>query len=425
MVDVAVVGAGVSGLVCARDLHDAGYDVVVLEASDRLGGRVRTSREPGGEPVELGAQWVADGHHQLRALLTRHGLCLRRPPRLGRTVHVDATGRRVLPAWRASLGGLSILQALDLAAASARLTLLSRRVLTEADAEVSVAHWLAKACATPAARDLLGGELEVAACLPTTEVSLAWALDQVRRCDGLPALSDTEQQVVIGGLGALVDSLAGPLRIRTQQPAQHLHHSGELWHVMTPAGSVAAPHLVLATPPAFTDQLVCPTSKGRRRPGAVLKVVARYPRPFWREMGCSGVATNLSPTAVVTGTVDAGHCGSDSHGHLVGFVTGRAARRLAMRSTQDQHTAVLEDLLRLHGTPARRPVDLTVHDWSKETWTPGGYTWPAQPGARMGRHPPIRGLHFAGTEHADHWPGFVEGAVDAGHAVATAIATDH
>jgi len=128
----------------------------------------------------------------------------------------------------------------------------------------------------------------------------------------------------------------------------------------------------VATPPGAAANLLPAAAYPHRRPGAVLKVVARYPRPFWRDGGSSGTATNVGTAAVVTGTVDAGHPGPDSDGHLIGFVTGRSAQRLAGRPAAEQRSAVLEDLVRLHGPNAREPLDLLVHDWSQEPWTPGG-----------------------------------------------------
>ena len=56
--DVVVVGAGVSGLAAAKQLSRAGYNVVVLEARSRIGGRVWTDTVKFGSPVEMGAQWI-------------------------------------------------------------------------------------------------------------------------------------------------------------------------------------------------------------------------------------------------------------------------------------------------------------------------------------------------------------------------------
>ena len=90
-VDVAVVGAGIAGLVAATELTRAGRTVVVLEARDRVGGRV-LNVEIGGEPNELGAQWVAPYQSAMHELLAELGLELFHIHREGDHVYVDDAG---------------------------------------------------------------------------------------------------------------------------------------------------------------------------------------------------------------------------------------------------------------------------------------------------------------------------------------------
>ena len=66
--DVIVVGAGLSGLIAARTLIAAGLQPLVLEADDRVGGRILTEEVAPGLPVEIGAQWIGDTHRRMFAL---------------------------------------------------------------------------------------------------------------------------------------------------------------------------------------------------------------------------------------------------------------------------------------------------------------------------------------------------------------------
>ena len=75
-VDVVVVGAGLAGLTAARDLEAAGRSIVVLEARDRVGGRLLNHTFADGTVVELGGQWIGPTQHRVRALADELGLAL-------------------------------------------------------------------------------------------------------------------------------------------------------------------------------------------------------------------------------------------------------------------------------------------------------------------------------------------------------------
>ena len=72
--DVVVVGAGLSGLIAAREVLAAGREPVIIEANDRVGGRILTAEPIAGVPVELGAQWIGDTHHRMEALAADLGV---------------------------------------------------------------------------------------------------------------------------------------------------------------------------------------------------------------------------------------------------------------------------------------------------------------------------------------------------------------
>ena len=91
--DVVVIGAGLAGLAAARHLQQQGWSVLVLEATDRVGGRVRDAALPDGGAVELGAQWVGRDHAAVHALADELGLRLVAVEEVGQHLHVDADGQ--------------------------------------------------------------------------------------------------------------------------------------------------------------------------------------------------------------------------------------------------------------------------------------------------------------------------------------------
>ena len=83
--DVVIVGAGLSGMIAARRVLEAGLVPLVLEADDRVGGRILTEVVDG-VPLELGAQWIGDTHERMFALAAELGVETFRPVRRGRDV---------------------------------------------------------------------------------------------------------------------------------------------------------------------------------------------------------------------------------------------------------------------------------------------------------------------------------------------------
>jgi monoamine oxidase len=153
-VNVVVVGAGFAGLAAALDLHDAGFSVTMLEARDRVGGRVHSVELGNGEIVELGAEWIFAEDEALQATIDRLGLVaceagvdyLRREPRGEAAVSMteldaflqaaDAHLAKVDPAER-SMG-----EALDLVPGDDRARSVARARLTGTFAsDLSLVAW--------------------------------------------------------------------------------------------------------------------------------------------------------------------------------------------------------------------------------------------------------------------------------------------
>jgi monoamine oxidase len=153
--------------------------------------------------------------------------------------------------------------------------------------------------------------------------------------------------------------------------------------------------------------------------GAVIKCFAVYDEPFWRSAGLSGSA--VSSQGPLTLTVD-NSPPAGRPGILVGFLEGRAARELGRVGEARRREAVLANLARMFGPRAARPELYLDKNWADEEWSRGCYEGYTPPGVLTAFGPalrePIGPLHWAGTETATRWNGYIDGALQSGERAA-------
>ncbi len=161
-------------------------------------------------------------------------------------------------------------------------------------------------------------------------------------------------------------------------------------------------------------------------PGYVIKCMARYERPFWRDDGLSGQAG--SPERPLAITFDNSPADA-SCGVLLGFLEGGHGRRAAALAADERRDLVLCDLGAFFGPAARQPLEYVEQDWAEEEWIRGGYGAHLGPGVWTGYGSSLRephGLvHWAGSETSPVWNGYMDGAVRSGERVAAEIAAAH
>jgi monoamine oxidase len=200
--------------------------------------------------------------------------------------------------------------------------------------------------------------------------------------------------------------------------------------VRTAAGAFRARRAILALPPAMLRKVAfapaLPLARAQlhaRMPmGSVIKCIASYARPFWRDAGYSGEA--FSTAGLVRATFD--DCSpSGDHAALVAFVVGDAAKQLSRRPEAERRAAVVAELARLHGPAAAAPTSYLDKDWVADEWSSGCYVGIMPPGLLSETAGALRAphgrLHFAGTETATHHMGYLEGAIEAGERAAAEV----
>ena len=440
--EVVVVGAGLSGLWAAKSIADAGRRVVVLEARDRVGGRLLNSTLGEGTTVDLGGQWVGDDHVRVRRLAAELGVEIFPQHGEGRNL-LDVAGVR--RSYKGTIPRVGPRVLWDVFMARRRLDRLSRGVSAEApwSAEradeldaITLAEWCECNVRSPMARRLIALAGRTVWGAGPEELSMLHVLFYVRSAGSFDKLIDTEggaqQDRLDGGAQLLPLGLAAQLgdRVRLGTPVRRI--------VQRPGGvvvaggglEVEAERAVVALPRSVAARIEFdpPLPDAHRllgerlRPGRLTKCTALYERPFWRAEGMSGEAvTDAGP---VTLTFDSSPR-DGSAGVLLGFVGGPEVDEIEAMGKEERRAAVLSCFARLFGPAAERPIDYAEQEWSAEEWSGGGPTsnfgpdgWTAcGPALRQ----PVGRVHWAGTETATVWSGYMEGALAAGERVAGEI----
>jgi monoamine oxidase len=439
---VVVVGAGLAGLTAAVDLAAAGAEVTVLEARDRVGGRMHGVPLSAGGFADGGAAYLGARHTELLALLREHGLDVVSTAMTGDSTFL-VSERRTTTATR-----MPPLDAVALGDLFDRLEDLVAQVRPDAPWDspragyldhLTAERWLVDEVRHPDARTffpLFIGEMMAADPAAISVLHMAFYLRSGGGIRYLNAFEGGAQQWrVNGGAHLLCLALADRLgeQVHLQQPVGAIVQDTEevvVHSVSAVDGTTSeyrADRVVVAVPPLlaqrieFGPALRTPRATAATGRGCAVKVHLSYPAPIWRDYGLSG--WSVSADGPLLSTVDDSPA-DESTGVLTGFVTGAAASSFSTLSRDMQRDAAIAHVRRLF-PQLPPPTRCTVTDWLAEEYSRGCYAALFGPDdwLRLGQTltEPHGRVHWAGTETSLEFFGLMEGAIRSGQRVATEL----
>jgi monoamine oxidase len=435
--DVIVIGAGLSGLMAALILKKKGKQIVVLEAQPRVGGRIFTSTEQG-SIIDLGAQFVSPQQERIQKLLTKYGLSTTQTYNKGKKLYALEKQKKwskndyplftfstLLDYYRMLRGIGQLLDDIDL-----KRPWLSKKANSLDN--MSLEGWLQGLTISHNSRAFFQTMAEGSFCTNLSEISFLDVLWDLKSTGGLNHIFTSENEWITDGAGKLPLRMATELGacVKLNQTVTKIEWSESSARVFTQNGEWIGKKVIMAMPPPFSNQIQFKPPLPANRVelakmvglGCTIKCVIIYPTAFWRERGENG--KSFFDKGPVKETIDISPS-DDSKGVLAAFINGKEAKKLSELEPHQRKKEVLDCLSYLLGIEALQPTAYYEKDWFKDPWSKGGYgaTFPpgilTQYGSALTQ--PVGPIHWAGTETANEWRLYMEGALEAGERAALEV----
>ena len=449
-VDVVVVGAGISGLVAARQVARSGRSVLVVEARDRVGGRVLNHELRSGGVIESGGAFVGPTQNHIVALADELGVPTFAEYNDGRSVYSSSgpLGRQeyvgtVPPDPLILPDAGTLITQLDLWASEIDVAAPWKHPRAREWDSLTLGEYIRSHTINPEGiSNLIKAWTQPGFGADPDQLSLLFVIHYLA-CSGDEDNAGTFERNSETANGAQERRFVGgsqliPLRLAGQLGAQvalgaavtRIDQDSQGAVVRTARGPVACQRVIVAVPPELSREIRWTPALPARHQGLLdrmnmgdlMKCDAVYSEPFWRQKGLNGFG--VGDHGAVRAAFDNSPA-NGSPGVLLAFVGGSTWKQYGLTSLAARRQAVLQGFAEMFGDQALHPIEYVEHDWTKERWTKGSPVAIMRPGTltRFGpalRQPHLR-VHWAGTETSTYWTGYMDGAVRAGERAAAEV----
>jgi len=297
--------------------------------------------------------------------------------------------------------------------------------------QITAQEWMNANVPEKDARAIIAWFIRVCLTFEPFEVSFLYFLLFIRAAGSYSVLADihggAQQDRIIGGSQQISEKLAqsglSPGSVLLNSPVRRIAQERSCVRVYTDHDVFVAKFVVVAVAPAIAARIEysppLPAARdelSQRLPmGYVIKTIVIYDTPFWRENGYSAEAiSDTGPIFICYD--DSSH--DDKKNAIVGFIAAHAAKEWSQKPYEERRRAVLQNYARWWGDKALYPRYYIEKDWHTEEWSRGCYVGVAGPGVltTVGEalRAPVGRIHWASTETATRWIGYMEGALESG-----------
>ena len=421
---ILVIGAGLAGLAAAQSLQQAGHKVLVLEARERIGGRIWTSQKWSDAALDLGATWIHGTQGNPISDIARAIPAAMLQTSYERSAAYGPTGLQLSASQE---------QHLDTLAASFTQALHKAQKRGTDQSVQSVANaWAASARLSAAdqvlLRFILQGRFETEYAGDASALSAHW-YDDARAFPG-------EDALFAKGFGAVTDHLARDLRIERSQVVRSIAWGGTGVQVQTDRAAFSADAVVVTLPLGvlkadavrFSPPLPAPKSRAIQAlgMGVLNKCYLRFEKAFWpadvdwlEHVPDTGLGWTQWVSFVRAAALPV----------LLGFHAGQQGREMEVLSDADIVASAMQTLHSIFGANIPGPVDHQITRWGSDPFTLGSYSFNAlgaQPGMRDDLAAPLGGrVFFAGEATMRRDFSSAHGALLSGQRAAAQVLQSH